>query len=253
MDAMVKAFCDVSSVMMREMLTMMDLGALLADPVFYGIGVPGGDGKPVVVIPGLLGNDLYLQPLRRWLGCVGYSPVRSTLAFNAGCLQRLREQVGEEISRRTKNDSAPIALIGHSRGGVLAWALASQLQEKVSHLVLLGSPVATFRASVASGNPYAPAGTVGNLLMRISEELREFLDPGCKYPSCGCAMVNDVMSPLSASTAILSIHGSQDLVVEGMAQVREGETVAVNTSHVGLVYSPQVYRALGRFLAGRAV
>jgi len=57
---MVNAFCDVSSVMMREMLTMMDLGALLADPVFYGIGVPGGDGKPVVVIPGLLGNDLYL-------------------------------------------------------------------------------------------------------------------------------------------------------------------------------------------------
>jgi triacylglycerol lipase len=251
MEPMVDAFCDVSSVMMREMLTMMDLGALLADPVFYGIGVPGGDGKPVVVIPGLLGNDCYLQPLRRWLGCVGYAPVRSTLAFNAGCLQRLREQVREEISRRAKVDS-PIALIGHSRGGVLAWAIASELQEKVSHLVLLGSPVATFRASVASGNPYAPAGTVGRMLMRISEELRELLDPGCKYPSCGCAMVNDVMRPLNASTAILSIHGRQDLVVEGMAQVREGETVVVNTSHVGLVYNAQVYRALGRFLAGRA-
>ena len=248
---MVDAFCDVSSVMMREMLTMMDLGALLADPAFYGIGVPGGDGKAVVVIPGLLGNDLYLQPLRRWLGCVGYSPVRSTLTFNAGCLQRLREQVREAISRRAKDDS-PIALIGHSRGGVLAWALASELQEKVSHLVLLGSPVATFRASVASGNPYAPAGTVGGMLMRISEELRELLDPGCKYPSCGCAMVNDVMRPLSASTAILSIHGRQDLVVAGMAQVREGETVVVNTSHVGLVYNAQVYRAVGRFLAGRA-
>jgi pimeloyl-ACP methyl ester carboxylesterase len=248
---MMDAFCDVSSVMMREMLTMMDLGALLADPVFYGIGVPGGDGKAVVVIPGLLGNDLYLQPLRRWLGCVGYSPVRSTLAFNAGCLQRLREQVREEISRRPKVES-PIALIGHSRGGVLAWAIASELQEQVSHLVLLGSPVATFRASVASGNPYAPAGTVGRMLMRISEELRELLDPGCKYPSCGCAMVNDVMRPLSASTAILSIHGGQDLVVEGTAQVPEGETVVVNTSHVGLVYNAEVYRALGRFLAGRA-
>jgi hypothetical protein len=28
--------------------------------------------------------------------------------------------------------------------------------------------------------------------------------------------------------------------------------VVVNTSHVGLVYNAQVYRALGRFLAGRA-
>jgi len=72
-----------SSVMIREMLSMVDMGALLADPAFYGIGVPRGDGKLVVVLPGLLGGDLYLLPLRRWLGWVGYSPVRSTLAPSA--------------------------------------------------------------------------------------------------------------------------------------------------------------------------
>jgi triacylglycerol lipase len=247
---MANALSGLSSVMIREMLTMVDLGALLADPVFYGIGVPRGDGKPVVVIPGLLGNDLYLQPLRRWLGCVGYSPIRSTLEFNAGCMQRLREQIHEEIMRRIEGDPRQIALIGHSRGGVMAWALASQLQEKVSHLVLLGSPVASFRASVANGNPYAPAGTVGWMLMRISEKLREILDPDCNYPKCGCALVNDVMSHLSARTAILSIHGSEDLVVGETAQsMSVGQNVLVNTSHVGLVYNAQVYRALGRFLA----
>jgi len=247
---MANAFSGLSSVMMREMLTMVDLGALLADPVFYGIGVPRGDGKLVVVIPGLLGNDLYLQPLRRWLGCVGYSPVRTTLAFNAGCMQRLREQIHQEIMRRMEVDPRPIALIGHSRGGVMAWALASQLQENVSHLVLLGSPVASFRASVASGNPYAPAGTVGRMLMRISEELRKILDPDCNYPNCGCALVNDVMNHLSARTAVLSIHGSDDLVVGEPAQsISDGQNVLVNASHVSLVYNAQVYRALGRFLA----
>src|SRR5438093_13117111 len=97
---MANALTGLSSVMIREWLTMVDLGALLADPVFYGIGVPRGDRKPVVVIPGLLGNDLYLQPLRLWLGCVGYFPVRSTLVFNAGCMQRLREQICQEIMRR---------------------------------------------------------------------------------------------------------------------------------------------------------
>jgi pimeloyl-ACP methyl ester carboxylesterase len=250
---MVNAVGELSSVMIREMLTMADLGALLVDPVFYGVGVPRGDGRPVVVIPGLLGNDLYLQPLRQWLGCVGYSPVRSTVAFNAGCLQRLREQIAEEIASRTKKDPARIALIGHSRGGVLAWALASQMQEKVSHLVLLGSPVATFRASVASGNPYAPAGTVGRMLMRISEQLRELLDPDCEYPTCGCAMVRDFASPLSARTAVLSIHGSEDLVVRETAQsVDHGQSVRLHASHVGLVYSAQVYRTLGSFLARSA-
>jgi len=247
---MANAFSGWSSVMIREMLTMVDLGALFADPAFYGIGVPRGDGRLVVVLPGLLGNDLYLQPLRRWLGWIGYSPVRSTLDFNAGCLQRLREQVLKEIMRRMAQDPKPIAIIGHSRGGLMGWALASQLQEKVSHLVLLGAPVAAFRASVQSGDPLAPAGPIGRALMRISDELRDMLDPDCNYPNCRCAMVNDVMSDLSPSTSVLSIHGSEDLVVGEMAQtIEDGEALEVNASHVGLVYNPRVYHALGRFLA----
>jgi triacylglycerol lipase len=247
---MANSFSEVSSLMIREMLTMVDMGALLADPAFYGIGVPRGDGKLVVVLPGLLGSDLYLQPLRRWLGWVGYSPVRSTLDFNAGCLQRLREQVHQEIVRRMNGDSRPIALIGHSRGGVMAWALASQLQERVSHLVLLASPVERFRDSIETGKPLAGAGPVGQMLRRISDELIQILDPDCNYPNCGCALVSDLISPLSPRTSILSIRGGDDLLVGKMAPTAsDGETLEVKASHVGLVYNPQVYRALGRFLA----
>jgi triacylglycerol lipase len=250
---MANAFSGWSSVMIREMLTVVDMGALLADPAFYGIGVPRGDGRLVVVLPGLLGGDLYLQPLRHWLGSVGYSPVHSTLNFNAGCLQRLREQVHQEIIRRMDRDSKPIAIIGHSRGGLMGWALASQLQQKVSHLVLLGAPVASFRESVVSGDYLAPAGVVGRMMMRLSDELRDMLDPACKYPSCGCPLVNDIMGPLSSSTSVLSIRGSGDLLVGKAAQsTNDGEILQVNASHVGLVYNPQVYHALGRFLARRS-
>jgi pimeloyl-ACP methyl ester carboxylesterase len=239
--------------MIREMLTMVDLGALMADPSFYGFGIPHGDGRLVAVLPGLLGNDLYLQPLRQWLRNTGYSPVRSTLEFNAGCLQRLREQVHNEIMRRMEDNQCPIVLVGHSRGGILAWALASQLQEKVSHLVLLGSPVASFQASVTSGTSLAPAGPVGRMLMRISDELREMLDPDCSYPNCGCQLVSDVMGRLSPRTAALSIHGRQDLVVREAAQItNDGENLYVNASHIGLVYNPEVYRTVGRFLARRS-
>ncbi|MBV8771755.1 MAG: hypothetical protein JO166_05420 [Deltaproteobacteria bacterium] len=144
----------------------------------------------------------------------------------------------------------PIALIGHSRGGIMAWAIAAQLQEKASHLVMLGAPVASFRASVASRQAGAPAGPVGRMLMRISEELRELLDPDCNYPNCGCPLLTDVMSPLSPRTSVLSIHGRHDLVVGQAAQIaNDGENLYVGASHVGLVYNPEVYRAVGRFLA----
>jgi triacylglycerol lipase len=240
------------SVMFREFLTILDLGALFTDPVFYGMRVPHGDGNPVVLIPGLFGNDCYLQPLRQWLGCVGYSPMRSTIDFNAGCIQRLREEIRLEIARRLDGDSRPIALIGHSRGGVLAWALAGHLQERVSHLVMLGSPVASFMVSVESGRATMPVGQVSRMLMRASTLVRHILDPDCNYPNCGCPFLTDVMRPLSPRTAVLSIYGRDDLIVPEEAQISEGQTLEVSTSHVGLVYNPEVYRALGQFLATSA-
>ena len=90
------------------------------------------------------------------------------------------------------------------------------------------------------------------MLMRASTIVRYMLDPDCEYPKCGCSFVRDAMGSLSADTSVLSIHGRNDLLVPKEAQVSENETLVVNASHVGLVYSPEVYRALGRFLGGTA-
>jgi hypothetical protein len=87
------------------------------------------------------------------------------------------------------------------------------------------------------------------MLMQVSEELRQLLDPNCNYPNCGCPLLGDVMKPLNPSTMVLSIHGRQDLVVGQMAQTtNEGENAYVNASHVGLVYNPDAYRVIARFL-----
>jgi triacylglycerol lipase len=237
------------SVVIRELLTLVDVAALFTDPIFYGIGAARGGGKLVVVIPGLFGGDLYLQPLHKWLCCAGYSPIQSSLNFNAGCLQRLSSQVLDQISSRLDNDSRSIAFIGHSRGGALAWALASHFQDRASHVVMLGSPVASLMASVETGRPVAVSvGETGRTLMRVSSLVRHVLDPDCNYPSCGCPFVSNIMRSLSPSTSVLSVYGREDLIVPKEAQITEGEILEVNASHVGLVYSPEVYRALARFL-----
>src|SRR5690349_19842821 len=114
--------------------------ALQLDPVFHGVGVPRGAGRTVLVIPGLFGSDAYLEPLHSWLRRIGYRTVRSSLAVNAGCPERLRTQVEKALDRVVDRHPGPVAIIGHSRGGMLAWAIASRLQERASHLLLLGSP-----------------------------------------------------------------------------------------------------------------
>lgn len=226
------------------------LGRLLFDPVFYGTEVARGDGRLVVVIPGLFGGDLYLEPLRAWLRRIGYTPVRSTLALNAGCPLRLRDQVQAQIANWQQRKPGPLALVGHSRGGVIAWSIAAQMAESVSHLAVLGSPLAVYQQSAASGQGARPHTQIGRLLGQASNFARRLFDPDCNFPACDCSFVRDTGRPLSPATAFLSIVSRDDEVVLPEASgIPAAQTVEVGGRHAALVYNPEVYRALGRFLA----
>ena len=236
-------------VMMRESMLWVDVGALFTDPVFYGFRVARGDGKLVVVIPGFMGNDFYLMPMLDWLRRIGYTPVRSSLSISAGCMQRSCEQVEAQIDRHLSRKERPVALIGHSRGGALAWALAAQMQERVSHLVMLGAPIPGFQRSVEDGTRNVRLGELSRMLLHANKLSRRMLDPHCRFPSCECSFTNHAERPLSPATALISIYGSNDLVIPEGAKMFEGEIIHVPTAHVGLAYHPEVYRTLGRFLA----
>jgi triacylglycerol lipase len=52
---------------LAETRWVLEAARLFADPIAYGRGVPHGDGRPVVVVPGFLASDDSLLLLRRWL------------------------------------------------------------------------------------------------------------------------------------------------------------------------------------------
>ena len=53
---------------------MLELARLLVDPVFLAqSGVPRGDGRPVVLLPGFLAGDQTLAILAAWLRRLGYA------------------------------------------------------------------------------------------------------------------------------------------------------------------------------------
>jgi pimeloyl-ACP methyl ester carboxylesterase len=238
----------------KETTTMIreaaELGRLLFDPVSHGANEKRGNGRLVVVIPGLFGGDLYLEPLRAWLRRIGYTAVRSTLAVNAGCPLRLRDQVQAQIADWQQRKTGEFALVGHSRGGVIAWSIAAQMAERVSHLAVLGSPLAAYRESAASGHEVPRRTQMGRLLGQASNFARRILDPNCNFPACDCAFVRDTSRPLSPATAFLSIVSRDDEVVppESVGIPAE-QMIEVGGGHAALVYNPEVYRALGRFLA----
>ena len=236
------------SLVSREPLALQEFALLMADPVFYGVGVPRGDGRPALVLPGLFANDFYLQPMHSWLGRIGYRPVPSTFWVNAGCPERLTGQAEEALERRLSRSERPAVIIGHSRGGILAKAIATRLSERASHLVLLGSPVGAmmrYNWGDARNAPTAASRTLGEASSRI----RNLLDPDCDAPGCGCAFFADLRAPLNRSTKVVSIYSRDDPIVPAWScQIPGAENIEVSGTHSGLAFNGAVYRALAEQL-----
>jgi triacylglycerol lipase len=196
-----------------------------------------------VVLPGLFGNDWYLQPLHLWLARIGYRPVRSSLAVNAGCPERLSRRVEKQIDGRLQAESRPVVLIGHSRGGILARAIAARLGDEVSHLILLGSPVGAIERSAAW--PATNENPAHSSVAGASNRARSLLDPDCKVPYCGCPFPVDLRRPHSLQTKVVSIYSSNDPVVPSWSSPVPGaRNIEVSGTHTGLVYNSTVYREL---------
>ncbi len=232
-------------VVVREASAWAELAQLMSDPLFWA--PPRiGNGRAVLVIPGLFGNDLYLQPMRSWLGRSGYKALRSDLWVNAGCPERLTRRTEAHLKRRIGLD-APVAIIGHSRGGLLGRTIATRLQDRVSHLILLGSPVGgVTRWAEASGYSTAP---VSNRLREAGDRARRALDPACDVPECGCPFPNDFLRALHPSTKVTSIYSPDDPIVPPQAcRVAGAHNVPINSTHTGLAFNRQVYRELAQVL-----
>jgi pimeloyl-ACP methyl ester carboxylesterase len=235
-----------------EARAVAELAQLHSAPIFYGRGASRGDQRLVVVVPGLFGNDLYLGPLRGWLRRIGYTPVRSSLAINAGCPNRLRGDVERAVESQLRHTPGPVALIGHSRGGMLCWALASRLQERASHLALLGSPAPAVVVMMRQQGPMQPGRVAHDAVAAAGARATKLFDPDCDVPACGCDYTTDLARPLHVGTRLLSIYSRDDPIVRPAAcRLPSGENVEVGGSHGGLAHNRDVYPHLARFLAAR--
>ncbi len=235
--------------MASEAFAFREIATQRRDPIYRGEGVPRGDGRLVVIIPGLFGSDFYLWPLRGWISRIGFRASTSGLWVNAGCPDRLTKDIQKWVERQQPDHDRPIVLIGHSRGGLLARALAVRLGSRVSHLVTLGSPVGLVSAFAPRGNVPPIAHPTMSRVAQASNTARRILDPGCSFPDCGCEFVDNMRASLAPQTIVLSIYSREDPIVPPQSSIVTGaRNVEVTGTHSGLVYNPAVYRELARSL-----
>jgi pimeloyl-ACP methyl ester carboxylesterase len=232
----------------REGLAGIEAAALLRSRIWRGAGVPRGDGRPVLLIPGFLAGDGSLLTLTRWLRSNGYRTQRAGIRANVDCSTEACARLEARLEALAHKTGEPVALIGQSRGGTFARALAARRPDLVSGIVTLGAPT----VSQLRIHPLvlAHVGVIGALgsarvpgMFRLSclrgECCREFRDE--------CTRPVDV--PYTA------LYSRSDGIVDWRSCLDpHAELVEVRASHLGMGLNAEVYaelaNALGRLADG---
>jgi triacylglycerol lipase len=217
------------------------------DAAAVGAAFDGG-GRPVLLVPGFLSGDASLRPLSDFLTAAGYAPRAAGMALNAGCSEATLAALATRLEEEAAAYGGPLAVVGHSRGGMFARVLAVRRPDLVSHVVALGSP----HLDQLAVHPlvWASALAVGVL---GSTGAGGLLTLRCGRGACCAAFRRDLAAPLPQGVRSLALFSRADGIVDWRSCVDpQGASLEVPAGHFAMVHHPAALHAIGSALAAAA-
>ena len=190
-----------------------------------------GRGQRVLVLPGYGTGDTSTAVLRAYIRFLGYQPQGWGLGQNHGDVPELLPRVARRLGQLAREEGGPIGLIGWSLGGYLAREVAREQPEDVQHVITLGSPVIGGPKYTAAAGAYRRRGVdLDAIELEVAARNRKPLE-----------------------TPVTAVYSRNDGVVAWRAcidhQSPSVEHVEVGTTHLGLGFSPEVFRIIAKRLA----
>lgn len=191
-----------------------------------------GDGRQVMLLPGLFTDDRSTFPLRRFLQYLGYAALPWGLGRNFGQPEKDVARVFDRITA-LQPGKKPITLIGWSLGGVIARGVALRYPSAVREVITLGTPVEGGPKYTAAGDRFAARQGID--LDKFEQHVHEINKQGVNCP-------------------LTIIYSRSDGVVGWRAAIDRYNThakhVRVPGSHFGLGVNPLVWRLIAKTLSG---
>lgn len=197
---------------------------------------PRGDGRPVMLLPGLVNSDRSMALMRRYLDRLGYHAVGWGLGRNLGAraIGAEGDRLLAQVAKLHAQAGEPITLVGVSLGGIMARFVAHRRPDLVREVITVASPYA--------GDPRATR--VWRQFQWLTGESLDSADV--------IARRIEIAKPLPVpATAIWS---RSDGLVNGLICRAPDEAglrcIEVNSGHLGVQVQPEVLRAIAQVLGG---
>ncbi len=195
---------------------------------------PRGDGRPVLVLPGLFNSDRSNFVMRGFLDRLGYRAYGWGLGRNFGvrAVGKHAERLIARVEAIHAETGEKVTLIGVSLGGIMARIVAHRRPELVREVITVSSPFA--------GPPTAT--NVWKAFELITGE--KIGDPSVR------ANAAEAAAPLDVPTT--AIWSRSDGLVNGMiCHDDHCRSIEIRSSHIGVQLKPETLLAIAGVLGAR--
>jgi pimeloyl-ACP methyl ester carboxylesterase len=231
-----------------------EAAALWRDPIWRAEGVHPGERRPVMLIPGFSAGDASMAAFARWLRRAGYVAMTSQVHLNVACFRGTADHLTTRLELAALRQGEPVLLIGQSLGGVFAKTLAMRRPDLVAGIITLGSPLlaptAAHRvllADVAMITRLSRMG-VGRLKLPVAGTA-PLLSHGCVKGECAETAWREATGRFPSRVPFVSIYSRSDGMIDHRACLDPAaEHLEVSSSHCGMAFNAEVYRAVARRL-----
>jgi pimeloyl-ACP methyl ester carboxylesterase len=219
----------------------------MRSPVWRGIGQAPGEGRPVILVPGFMAGDGSLAIMTRWLRSLGYHTHRAGIRTHVDCSAKVAKGLEEVAERMADKTGQRVSIVGQSRGGMAARALAVHRPDLIGGIVTLGSPtVGMFHV-----HPVV-LGSIGMVGALHALRVPGTLGLGCLLGSCCKEFRRDLeCQDWPSDVAYTGVYSKHDGIVSWKACLDPcaDEHLEVSSSHCGMAVHPDVFGIVGRSLA----
>ena len=203
--------------------------------------------RTVLLIGGLATTTPLLRPLERWLTALGYDVVPAAVGAGLDCGRQTVDELERIMRDETDRCGRRVQLVGHSRGGQFARALAHRVSDRVSGVVTVGTPFDLRRLR------WPLRIALGALATARATGIDGVFGVGCLAGGCCRPFRAAMRGPLPDGVAFTSIWSRDDRVAPAEACTDPtADGVEVGGGHNALLTGPHARRAIAEALAAAA-